>query len=72
MASTKTVSAIIRTTRNRTLDECIVGGDCLGGDVMSSELSKVKLRFGALKTGKIGTAQFALGVKGEVFPIKQD
>lgn len=73
MASTKAISAIIRTTRNRTLDECIVGGDCLGGDVMSSELSKVKLRFGALKTaGKTGTAPFALGVRGEVFPIKWD
>lgn len=72
MASTKTVSAIIRTTRNRTLEECIVGGDCLGGDVMSSELSKVKVRFGALKTEKIGTAPFALGVKGEVFRIKRD
>lgn len=39
---------------------------------MSSELLKVKLRFGALTTGKIGTAPFALGVKGEVFPIKRD
>ncbi|KAL0632207.1 hypothetical protein Q9L58_008917 [Maublancomyces gigas] len=72
MASTKAVSTIIRTSRNRTLDECIVGGDCLGGGVMSSELSKVELRFGALKTGKIGTAPFALGVKGEVYPIKRD
>lgn len=69
MASSKTVSAIIRTTRNHTLDECIVGGDCLGGDVMSPDLQKVKLRFGALMTG---TAPFAMGVKGEIFPIKRD
>lgn len=72
MSSTKTVSAIIRTTRNHTLDECIVGADCLGGDVMSPELQKVELRFGALKTGKIGAAPFALGVKGEIYPIKRD
>lgn len=69
MASTKTVSAIIRTTRNRTLDECIVGGDCLGGNVLSSGLDKVELRFGALRTGN---APFALGVRGEIYPIKRD
>lgn len=72
MASSKAVSAIIRTTRNSTLDECIVGGDSLGGDVMSSELQKVQLRFGALHTGKMGTAPFAMGVKGEIYPIQRD
>lgn len=71
MASTRQVSAIIRTSRNSTLDECIVGGDCLGGDAMSPELKKLKLRFGALQKGK-GTAPFALGVKGEIYPIKRD
>ncbi|KAL0635166.1 hypothetical protein Q9L58_005891 [Maublancomyces gigas] len=70
MASNRSVSTFIRTTRNRTLDDCIVGADCLGGDVMSSELAKVKLQFGALKAR--GTAPFALGVKGEIGPIKRD
>lgn len=72
MTSTKTVSAIMRTTRNRTLDDVIIGGDCLGGVIMSSELQKVKLRFGALKGGKNGTAPFAMGIKGEIYPIKRD
>lgn len=72
IASNKSVSAIIRTTRNRTVDECIVGGDCLGGEVMSLELQKLKLQFGALKAGKMGTAPVALGVKGEIYPIKRD
>lgn len=70
MASTQTVSAMIRTTRNRTLDECIAGGDRLGGDSMSKELKKVELRFGVLKTSK--TSSFAMGVKGEISPIKRD
>lgn len=72
MASTKSVSTIIRTSRNRTLDECITGGDCLGGDTLSSDLKRVELQFGALKTGKTGAAPFALGVKGEIYPIKRD
>lgn len=72
MASNRNVSAIIRTTRNRTLDDCIVGGDSLGGNIMSTELEKVELRFGALNEGKSGTAPFALGVKGEISRIKRD
>lgn len=72
MASTGTASGMIRTTRNRTLDELIVGSDSLGGDTMSKELEKVELRFGALGTGENGTAHFALGVRGEIFPIKRD
>lgn len=73
MASNNSVSTIIRTTRNHTLDECIVGADCLGGDFMSSELEKVKLQFGALKANRKGTAApFAMGVKGEIDPIKRD
>lgn len=63
MASNRSVSTFIRTTRNRTIDDYIVGADCLGGDVLSSELGKVQLQFGALKAK--GTAPFALGVKGE-------
>lgn len=72
VASTKSVSTIIRTSRNRTLDDCIVGGDCLGGDTLSSDLKTMELQFGALKMGKTGTAPFALGVKGEIYPIKRN
>lgn len=72
MASTKNVSAIIRTTRNRTLDGCIVGGDRLGGDMMSAELEKMEPQFGVLRAGGTTRVRFALGVKGEIYPIKRD
>lgn len=53
----KTVSVIIRTTRNHTLDTCIVSKN-----IKSSEPQKVTLQFGALNNG---TAPVALGVKGQ-------
>lgn len=72
MASTHTVSAIIRTTRNTTLDELIVGGSCLGGHPMSKELKTVELQFGALRGSEKRPASFAMGVRGEISPIKRD
>lgn len=72
MASTKTPSSMIRTTRNPTLDECIVGQYTLGGDTMSDELEKVQLRFGALRADEKGSVHYALGVRGEISMIKRD
>lgn len=73
MSSNRKVSTIIRTTRNSTLDNHIVGTDSLGGIIMSSELAELKLQFGVLKAnGRMGTALFALGVDGEIEPIKRD
>lgn len=71
MASTQTPSDMIRTTRNPTLDECIVGQNTLGGQAMSDELEKLELRFGTLRTDK-ETTHFALGIRGEISPIKRD
>lgn len=74
VASNRSVSAIIRTTRNPTLDRSI-GGSCLGGDPMPKELEKLELQFGALRPNAATTGQqissFALGVKGEIDPIKR-
>lgn len=72
VASSSSVSAIIRTTRNQTLDT-MIGGSCLGGDPMPEELKKLELQFGALrKTGASAEQQispFALGIRGEIDPI---
>lgn len=72
MASTQTPSSMIRTTRNPTLDESIIGKYTLGGNTMSDELEKMELRFGALKKDETGTTHYALGVRGEISPIKRD
>lgn len=72
MASTQTPSSMIRTSRNPTLDEAIVGNYTLGGNTMSDELEKMELRFGALRADAKGTVQYALGVRGEISPIKRD
>lgn len=72
MASTQTPSSMIRTSRNPTLDEAIVGNYTLGGSTMSDELEKMELRFGALRADAKGTLQYALGVRGEISPIKRD
>lgn len=71
MASTQTPSSIIRTTRNCTFDESIVGKYTLGGNTMSDELEKMELRFGALRADETGTTHYALGVRGEISPIKR-
>lgn len=76
MASENTISTIIRTTRNPTLDRSM-GGSCLGGKPMPKELEKLELRFGAVgaDAGTSGTAatertsHFALGIRGEITPI---
>lgn len=78
VASNRSVSAIIRTTRNPTLDDHI-GGSCLGGDPMPKELQNLELQFGALRAGAVSTGRdtgkkissFALGVKGEIDVIKR-
>lgn len=72
MASTQTPSSMIRTSRNPTLDEAIVGNYTLGGNTMSDELEKMELRFGALRADANGTVHYALGVRGEISPIKRD
>lgn len=72
MASTQTPSSMIRTTRNPTLDEAIVGNYTLGGNTMSDEMEKMELRFGALRADAKGSVHYALGVRGEISPIKQD
>lgn len=72
MASTKTPSCMIRTTRNPTFDELIVGKYTLGGDMMSAELERMEWRFGALRADETGTTHYALGVRGEISPIKRD
>lgn len=72
MASTQTPSSMIRTSRNPTLDEAIVGNYTLGGNTMSDELEKMELRFGALRADAKGTVQYALGVRGEISPIKRE
>lgn len=72
MASTQTPSSMIRTTRNSTLDEAIIGNYTLGGNTMSDELEKMELRFGALRTDAKGSVHYALGVRGEISPIKRD
>lgn len=72
VASSSSVSAIIRTTRNQTLDT-MIGGSCLGGDPLPEELKKLELQFGALrKTGASAEQRispFALGIRAEIDPI---
>lgn len=78
MASGSNVSTIIRTTRNTTLDESIVGGSCLGGCPVPEELKKLELQFGLLRGG-VGASggvrgrrsSFAFGVKGQIDPINK-
>lgn len=76
VASNVSVSAILRTTRNPTLDH-LMGGGCLGGNPMPKELEKLRLKFGEIKTGgekeedgeHVG--HVALGIEGEVSPIRR-
>lgn len=72
MASNQTVSAIIRTTRNPTLDHSFVGGSTLGGLELSTESKKLELQFGTLKQSNGGPVSFAFGVEGEIDPINFD
>lgn len=69
VASSSSISAIIRTTRNQTLDT-MIGGSCLGGDPIPEELKKLQLQFGALrKTGASADQRippFALGIPAEI------
>ncbi|KAL0639037.1 hypothetical protein Q9L58_001919 [Maublancomyces gigas] len=72
VASEENISSIICATRNRTLDDCITGSDTLGANTMSKGLRQVELQFGALRTSEKRTSSFALGVQGEIYPIKRD
>lgn len=72
VASKQNISSIICATRNRTLDNCITRSDTLGPNKMSQRLRQVELRFGALRTTEKRTSSFALGVEGEIYPIKRD
>ncbi|KAL0634212.1 hypothetical protein Q9L58_006888 [Maublancomyces gigas] len=77
VSSSVTVSAIIRTTRNPTLDR-LFGGSCLGADPIPKELGEMRLKFGEVRAegempkevevGVVG--HVALGIEGEVFPIR--
>lgn len=72
VSSSVRVSAILRTTRNPTLDR-LLGGSCLGADPMPREVAQLRLKFGELRSGggtvgEIG--HLALGVEGEVFPVR--
>lgn len=74
VASNMSVSAILRTTRNPTLDHLM--GGCLGGNPMPKELEKLRLKFGEVRTGgekedgeRVG--HVALGIEGEVFSIRR-
>lgn len=77
VASTSTVSAIIRATRNPTLDEKVAGHNH-GGHPMPKELEELKLQFGVLSTGNDSDggnsngdhgSSFALGIQGEIAPV---
>lgn len=78
VASNRSVSTIIRTTRNPTLDKGI-GGDCLGGGPMPKELENLELQFGVLgddtamceSDGWQRISSFALGIKGEIGLIRR-
>lgn len=76
VASNTSVSAILRTTRNPTLDRLMEGG-CLGGNPMPKELERLRLKFGEVKTGGEKEADgehighVTLGIEGEVSPIRR-
>lgn len=78
VSSSMTVSTILRTTRNQTLDR-VLGGTCLGADPIPKELGELRLKFGEVRTGEGavpdavavgGVGHVALGIEGEVFPIR--
>lgn len=77
VASNRSVSAIIRATRNPTLDKSI-GGSCLG-DPMPKELENLELQFGVLIDDSARSesnsgqrlSSFALGIKGEIGLIRR-
>lgn len=77
VCSSMTVSALLRTTRNPTLDRLLVG-TCLGAVPPPMELGELRLKFGEVRTGDGftkevgvgGIGHVALGVEGEVFPIR--
>lgn len=78
VSSSMTVSTILRTTRNQTLDR-VLGGTCLGADPIPMELGELRLKFGEVRTGggtvpdpvaTGGIGHVALGIEGEVFPIR--
>lgn len=79
VSSSMTMSTILRTTRNQTLDR-VLGGTCLGADPIPKELGELRLKFGEVRTGEGavpdavpegGVGHVALGIKGEVFPIRK-
>lgn len=81
VASTSNISVILRTTRNPTLDRLMDSG--LGGELMSEELENLKLKFGELKAqgetagekesgnNGAGVRRVAIGIEGEVSPIRR-
>lgn len=77
VSNSVTVSALLRTTRNPTLDR-LLAGTCLGADPLPTELGELRLKFGEVRTGDgfpkhfgvDGVGHMALGVEGEVFPIR--
>lgn len=78
VSSSMTVSTILRTTRNHTLDR-VLSGTCLGADPIPKELGELRLKFGEVRTGEGvvpdavpegGIGHVALGIEGEVFPIR--
>lgn len=79
VSSSMSVSTILRTTRNQTLDR-VLGGTCLGADPIPKELRELRLKFGEVRTGDGpvpdavpvgGVGHVALGIEGEVFPIRK-
>lgn len=75
VSSSMSVSTILRTTRNPTLDR-LVGGGCLGGDPIPKDLEKLRLKFGELRAGReeVGESRagrVAMGIEGEVVSIRR-
>lgn len=75
VSSSMNFSTILRTTRNPTLDG-LVGGGCLGGDPIPEGLGKLRLKFGELRTegeeiGGSRAGHVAMGIEGEVVPIRR-
>lgn len=75
VSSRMNFSTILRTTRNPTLDG-LVGRGCLGGDPMSKDLGRLRLKSGELRTegeeiGESRAGHVAMGIEGEVVPIRR-
>lgn len=66
VAYSVSVSTVLRTTRNPTLDH-LVGEGCLGGGSVPAELGKLKLKFGEIGEG----GHVAMGIEGEVRKIQR-